>query len=122
MKATCVLLLTLCVLGCGGGYGSGGSGGGGGGALHIDTLVPNSATAGGPAFTLTVNGTGFTANSVVYWNTTTRPTHFVMANQVTVDIPASDIPNAGSASVYVRTTGGVYGGGANSNSVPFTIN
>jgi IPT/TIG domain len=121
MKATCVLLLTLFVLGCGGGYGSGG-GGGGGGALHIDTLVPNLATAGGPAFTLTVNGTGFTANSVVYWNTTTRTTHFVMANQVTADIPASDIANAGSASVYVRTTGGVYGGGANSNSVPFTIN
>jgi len=120
MKAACVLLSTLFVLGCGG-YSSGG-GGGGGGALHIDTLAPSSATAAGPAFTLTVNGTGFTANSVVYWNTTTRTTHFVMANQVTADIPASDIANTGSATVYVRTTGGVYGGGANSNSVPFSIN
>ena len=119
MKTTCVLFLTLFVLGCGGGYGGGG---GGGGALHIDTLVPNSTTAGGPAFTLTVNGTGFTANSVVYLNTATRTTHFVMASQVTADIPASDIANAGSASVYVRTTGGPYGGGANSNSVPFAIN
>ena len=121
MKATCVVLLTLFVLGCGG-YRSSGGAGGGGGALHIDTLVPNSATAAGPAFTLTVNGTGFTANSVVYWNTTTRTTHFVMANQVTADILDSDIANAGSASVYVRTTGGIYGGGTNSNSVPFAIN
>ncbi len=79
MKATCVLLLTLFVLGCGGGYRSGG-GGGGGGALHIDTLVPNSATAGGPAFTLTVNGTGFTANSVA-----------VLGNRRVVRIARKDI-------------------------------
>lgn len=120
MKTTCVLLLTLFVLGCGG-YGSGGGGGGGGGALHIDALVPPSATHGDPNFTLTVNGTGFTANSVVYWNATIRTTHFAMANQITADIPASDIATAGMATVYVRTTGGMYGGGANSNSVTFTI-
>ena len=120
MKTLGVFLLTLLILGCGG-YSSNG-GGGGGGALHIDTLVPDSATHGDVAFTLNVNGTGFTTNSVVYWNTSTRPTHFGTAVQITADIPASDIANAGTATVYVRTTGGQYGGGVNSNSVTFTIN
>jgi hypothetical protein len=119
MKVMCVLLLTVFALGCGNYNAAPGMGGG---ALHIDALVPNSATNGDVAFTLTVNGTGFTTNSVVYWNTTTRTTHFAMAGQITADIPASDIATAGMATVYVRTTGGAYGGGANSNSVTFTIN
>ena len=125
MKITSVLLLTLFtlfVLGCGG-YGSNTSmGGGGTAASHIDALVPNTATAGSAAFTLTVNGSGFTGNSAVYWNTTGRATTFVTAKQLTAAISAADIATAGTIQVYVRTSGGAYGGGVNSNTVNFTVN
>jgi hypothetical protein len=85
-------------------------------------LVPNTATHGDPAFTLTVNGTGFTAGSVVYWNGKTRSTTLVMANQLTASISAADIASAATVPVYVRTAGGIYGGGTNSNTVNFTVN
>ncbi len=94
----------------------------GGGSSSISALVPNNATAGDPAFTLTVNGSGFTSSSIVYWNAATRPTTFAMANQLTAQISASDIATAGTVQVYVRTSGGIYGGGTNSNVVNFTVN
>lgn len=120
MKISCVLLLALFITGCGG-YGTNTSMGGGA-APHIDALVPNNATAGDPAFTLTVNGSGFTSSSIVYWNAATRPTTSAMANQLTAQISASDIATAGTVQVYVRTSGGIYGGGTNSNVVNFTVN
>jgi hypothetical protein len=120
MKISCVLLLALFITGCGG-YGTNTSKGGGA-APHIDALVPNNATAGDPAFTLTVNGSGFTSSSIVYWSAATRPTTFAMANQLTAQISASDIATAGTVQVYVRTSGGIYGGGTNSNVVNFTVN
>jgi len=88
----------------------------GGGSSSISQLVPNSATAGDPAFTLTVNGSGFTSSSVVYWNAATRPTTFVTANQLTAQISASDIATAGTIPVYVRSNG------QNSNTVNFMVN
>ena len=121
MKLFCILLLMTFALGCGG-YGSSNNPGMGGGATNISALVPNMATHGDPAFTLTVNGTGFTSSSVVYWNGKTRPTTFVMANQLTASISAADIASAATVPVYVRTTGGIYGGGTNSNTMSFTVN
>src|SRR5207247_1139623 len=41
------------------------------------SLSPSSVTAGAPAFTVTVNGSGFANASVVRWNGATRPTTFV---------------------------------------------
>jgi Mn2+/Fe2+ NRAMP family transporter len=123
MKISCVLLLALFILGCGG-YGNNNSmsSGGGTAATHIDALVPNTATAGSAAFMLTVNGSGFASSSVVYWNGATRPTMFATPKQLTAQISASDIATAGSAQVYVRTSGGIYGGGTNSNTVNFPVN
>ena len=88
----------------------------------ITSLAPASTTAGGPAFALAVNGSSFSANSVVYWNTTPRTTTLVNSGQVTAAISATDIATAGTAMVYVRTSGGAYGGGTNSNIVNFTVN
>jgi hypothetical protein len=34
----------------------------------ISSISPSSAQAGGAAFTLTVNGSGFAANSIILWN------------------------------------------------------
>jgi len=44
-------------------------------------LVPGSAAPGGPAFTLTVNGTGFVSGSTVNWNGSPRTTTFVSGSQ-----------------------------------------
>jgi hypothetical protein len=82
-------------------------------------LVPSSAVAGGSAFTLTVNGTGFVSGaSVVRWNGGNRATSFVSANQLTAAITQADIAAAGGASVTVFTAAP---GGGTSNAQSFTI-
>lgn len=85
----------------------------------ITSLSPNSATAGGAAFTLTVNGTGFISSSTVWWNGALRTTQFVSATQVTASISASDIASAGTASVVVQNQSP---GGGSSPAATFTIN
>lgn len=109
-----VLLLGLALTSAGCGYSSRNYMNGNG-MPNITQLMPNSATAGGGAFTLKVNGTGFGTDSLVYWGTMTRTTTYVSTTQVTADIMAADIANMGSVQVYVHS------GGANSNAVAFTI-
>ena len=67
----------------------------------LSGISPASATAGSPAFTLTVTGTGFIGSSKVRWNGVDRTTHYVSATSLTADIPASDIATVGSATVTV---------------------
>jgi len=67
----------------------------------ITSLSPASAAAGGPAFTLTVNGFGFVSNSVVNWNGSGQTTTFVSATRLTAVITASDIADPGAAMVIV---------------------
>ena len=85
-------------------------------ALTLTFLSPGSAAAGGPAFTLTVNGSNFVSGSVVRWNGANRTTTFVSATQLTAAIPATDIAAGGTASVTVQNPGG-----AISNALTFTI-
>lgn len=82
------------------------------------SISPNSATAGGPAFTLTVNGSGFVNGSVVRWNGSNRATTFVSGAQLTAQISATDIAAAGAASVTVFNP---TPGGGLSNPLTFTI-
>jgi hypothetical protein len=88
-------------------------------APTITGLNPTSATAGGSAFTLTVNGTNFMGSSVVRWNGSNRITTYVSATQLTAAIAAADIVTAATASVTVFNPAP---GGGTSNSVPFTVN
>src|SRR6202040_1365162 len=81
-------------------------------------LSPSSATAGGAAFTLTVNGTGFVSTSVVKFNGAARTTTFVNATQLTAAITAADIATAGTATVTVTNPAP---GGGTSASVSFAI-
>ena len=81
----------------------------------ITSLSPNTATAGGAAFTLTVNGAGFAAGAIVQWNGTALPTTFVSSNQLTAQVAASFIASAGTATVTVVE------GGVTSTSATFTI-
>ncbi len=122
MKLSLVILLTIVAAGCGG-YGSKTSTPGT--ASSIAALVPNNTGAGAPAFTLTINGTGFSTNSVVFFNAVAEPTTFVSGTQVTAMIPATAVAASGAMPVYVRVTtgGGMYGPTSqNSNTVNFTVN
>src|SRR5438034_2375837 len=94
---TSIVLLTLFTLGCGGYGSSSGSGSGAmaAGAPNIaNPLVPNTATAGSAAFTLTVNGSGFVGGSVIYWNSTAHTTQFMTNGQLTTPITAAEIAAA----------------------------
>lgn len=112
-RITFALLLGTTLLGAGCGYSRNYMNGNG--TPKITQLAPASAMAGGMAFVLKVEGTGFGTDSLVYWGTTTRATTYNTASEVTANITAADIMNAGTVQVYVHS------GGANSNSVTFTI-
>ncbi|MDB5870386.1 MAG: Kelch domain protein [Polaromonas sp.] len=86
----------------------------------VSSLAPASATAGGPAFSLTVNGSNFVSGvSTVRWNRSNRTTTFVSATQLRAAITASDIAAAGSAGVSVFNSAP---GGGTSSELAFTIN
>jgi hypothetical protein len=85
----------------------------------ITRLNPSSATAGGPAFTLTVTGSNFVSTSVVNWNGSQVSTTFVGKTSLQATIPASDISQAGTAQVTVSNPAP---GGGTSNALTFTIN
>jgi hypothetical protein len=98
----------------------------------IAQLSPGSATAGGAAFTLTVNGTNFASKAVVNWNGAAQTTNttFVSASQLMVSVPATAIATAGTIQITVTnpaTPGtGIYGTGATlaetSPMMSFTVN
>jgi hypothetical protein len=83
------------------------------------TLVPASIEAGQPGFTLTVKGGDFTPSTTVYWNNNPLITLFTSTGELTAQIPASFIQNAGSATVIVSTP---QPGGGNSLPATFVIN
>ncbi len=94
----------------------------------IATLSPDTATAGGGAFTLTVNGSSFASKAVVNWNGAAQTTSFVSSGQITAAIPATAIAASGMVQITVTnpgTSGGIYGGGTlpeTSAPMNFTIN
>jgi len=85
----------------------------------LTSLSPSSATAGGPAFTLTLTGSSFIKTSAVYWNQTKLTTTYVSATQLTALVPATDIATAGTVPVTVVNP--APGGGTSSPQI-FTIN
>ena len=82
----------------------------------ISSLSPAAVPAGSPALTLTVNGSGFTAGSIVRWNGANRVTTFVSASRVRASIPATDLAAIGTAQVTVFDPAG-----GTSPSSPFAI-
>ena len=82
----------------------------------ISSLNPTCTAAGGPQFTLTVNGTNFVSGSTVNWNGSPLVTAFVSATQLTATVPAALIATPGTASITV-----VSPCGGTSNAQTFTI-
>jgi len=75
----------------------------------LTSINPTMAAPGGPGFTLTLNGSNFVGTvggaptSEVRWNGSPRTMNAVLVsnNQITVDIPASDIASTGLNQVTV---------------------
>jgi len=82
------------------------------------SLIPNSAVAGGPAFTLTVNGGSISSGAIVQWNGTPLATTYVsgLFAHLTAQVPASLIATPGTANVTI-----VNPGASPSNAAVFTI-
>jgi subtilisin len=84
----------------------------------VTSISPSRASAGSGAFTLSVNGSGFTAASEVRWEGAPRPTTFVSSTQLRASIGAADVAAAGTAQVTVFSPAP---GGGTSAALPFTI-
>lgn len=117
MSRICLLMFTALIFSVGCGYGSHSSYmmNGGMGGPQVMELKPSMINAGGSAFTLTVQGSGFGADSIVYWNNVAQATTFDNGTEVTAQITAAEIMNPGMVPVYVRS------GGRNSNSMTFSV-
>jgi hypothetical protein len=79
----------------------------------LTALTPLSVVAGSGAVTVQVEGSGFTAASVVQVNGTARPTTYVSATALTGALSAAEVASAGTSySVTVSTppVGGLGGG------------
>ena len=83
----------------------------------VGSISPTTGTGGGPAFTLTVNGSNFVSTSIVNFNGAAETTTYVSAAQVTAAIPMSAIASDGTFPVSVTNPAPA---GGTSNSVNFT--
>jgi hypothetical protein len=113
-------MFLLVLVGCGG-SGTASSGGGtppppppSNPAPAIVSLSPNSASAGGNTFTVTITGYNFMASSTVFWNGSARATTYTSSTQLQAQITAADIATAGSAKLSITnpTPGGGSSGAA----------
>lgn len=112
------LLLALALAGCGGGGGTPPPPPNPNPVPTLTSISPISATAGGAAFTLTVDGSNFISSSVVRWNGSNRTTTFVDSTQLTAAIPASSIANGGTVNVTVLNP---TPGGGSTTPLTFTV-
>src|SRR6201987_4541288 len=86
---------------------------------NISSITPSSATAGGPAFPLTINGTGYISGATVNFGSNPAITpSSVTGTQIVATIPAADIATAGAVNVTVTNPAA----GGTSNAQTFTIN
>jgi IPT/TIG domain len=81
----------------------------------ITTLTPNSVPVNSVPFTMTINGSNFGADAVVFWQGAAQSTFFVTSNQLMVKVTDIDLMFTGLVRIYVRT------GGQNSNTVDFDV-
>jgi hypothetical protein len=127
VKTACIAVLTALTMACG--YSAKSTPPGAGSMPAIAQLNPTSATHGGTAFTLTINGSNFASQAAVNWNGTAQSTTYITGSQLTIPVSAAMIANAGSIQVTVTNpatgSSGIYGGGTlaeTSAPVMFTIN
>ncbi len=79
------------------------------GVPAVSALSPSTVAAAGPAFTLTVSGSGFVSGSVVRWNGSDRTTTYINSTILSAAILATDVAAGGPFAV--RVTNPAPGGG-----------
>ncbi len=84
----------------------------------VSSMSPTTAPAGDDGFTLTINGSGFVASSVVRWNGVTIPATFVSPTRLQANIGAASLAVAGPVNVRVLTP---EPGGGTSSALIFTL-
>jgi hypothetical protein len=118
MRYVPLLLATLVMIGCGSGSTSKAD------PPHmtavfappaIAQLVPTSVPVNSVPFILTVNGSNFSTDAVVFFGGVAQHTVFITSGQVMVSLTATDLQFTGLTPVYVRTLG------QNSNTVDFDV-
>lgn len=82
---------------------------------NVSSISPSQVAAAGPAFKMTVLGSGFSSGSTVQWNGSSRSTTYVSATELLAQINQTDIASTGSASITVNN-GGVTGGSSSTTS------
>jgi len=85
---------------------------------NVASISPGVVSAGTDDFTLTVNGSGFIAQSQVVINGTPRDTSFVSSTELTTHVSAADVLLSGPVPVTVLNA--VTGGGT-SNEFSLTV-
>ncbi len=70
--------------------------------LTLTSISPSTAIAGGPSFTLTLTGTGFSPTSLVSANDQYRTVKYVNSTTLTVPLTAADIAATGAFQVFVE--------------------
>jgi hypothetical protein len=70
--------------------------------LTLASLSPAAAVPGGPSFTLTLNGTGFSSKTVVSVAGTFPAVKFIGSTQLSVMVTAAQIATPGAFQVYVE--------------------
>lgn len=81
----------------------------------ISTLSPISVPVNSPPFYLTINGSNFGTDAIVFWNGVAQHTVFITSQQLAVSVTSTDLQFTGLAQLYVRTQG------MNSNTVDFDV-
>jgi hypothetical protein len=88
--------------------------------LALTSLSPAAAVAGGPSFTLILNGTGFTASSVVSVNGTFPTVKFINSTELSVAVTNKLIAKPGAFQVWVDSFPSGYSCAA-FVALPFTV-
>jgi hypothetical protein len=84
----------------------------------ITSLDPFTATAGGPAFTLQVEGSGYVSGTQVLWNGSALPTTFADEGHLAAAVGAAQLAAGGAVQVTAQAPGA---GGAASNAATFLV-
>jgi uncharacterized repeat protein (TIGR03803 family) len=84
----------------------------------LSSISPAYVIVGDPAFTLTVTGSAFTSQSVIYWGSSALATQYVSATQLTAQVTAAQIANTGITAITVQNPAP---GGGTSSSLQFDV-
>lgn len=74
-------------------------------APGISSVNPFFARAGGPNLTITVTGSNFVGDSVVYWGNMALTTTYLSSTQLTAIVPAIDITETNTVEITVENFG-----------------